>query len=75
MKIKIKKKDQRYKKLLKVGDIVDLPNRVADRIITKGCGELVVEKPKKIKKKAKKKVYEDNIIEEKEPASEKIQDW
>jgi len=46
MKIKIKKKDQRYKRLIKIGEIADLPDRVADRIITKGCGEVVDSKLK-----------------------------
>jgi len=71
MKVRIKNKDQRYRKLIKVGEVVDLPNRVADRIITKGCGEIVEDKPveaeldkenilevKKPKRKRKKKVNE-----------------
>jgi len=78
MKIKIKRKDQRYKKLLKVGEVVDLPDRVADRIITKGCGEVVIEKAKpksKLKRERKKSKIESTTFEEKEPASEEISNW
>lgn len=75
MKIKIKKEDQRYGRLIKVGEIVDLPNRVADRIIKKGCGEVVIEPVKKTKKRSKKKIYESNITQKKEPASEEIPNW
>jgi len=69
MKIKIKNKDQRYKKLIKVGEIVDLPDRVADRIITKGCGEVVEDKP------VEPELDHENILEVKKPKRKRKKKW
>jgi len=74
MKVRIKNKDQRYKRLIKVGEVVDLPDRVADRIITKGCGEVVIEKAKP-KSKRKKSKIENTTFKEEEPTSEEISTW
>jgi len=78
MKIKINKGGQRYGEPLKIGKTYDLPDRVADRIITKGCGEVVIEKAKpksKPKSKRKKSKIENTTFKEEEPTSEEISTW
>jgi len=72
MKIKIKKKDQRYKRLIKIGEIADLPDRVADRIITKGCGEVVDDKPTKA---IESESGEEDILEVKKPKRKRKKKW
>jgi len=72
MKVRIKNKDQRYRKLIKVGEVVDLPNRVADRIITKGCGEVVEDKPVEI---IEEKPDQENILEVKKPKRKRKKKW
>jgi len=73
MKVKIKNKDQRYRKLIKIGEIVDLPDRVADRIITKGCGEVVYSELKEHKgygepmEGIEAELGQENILEVKKP--------
>jgi hypothetical protein len=74
MEIKIKKKDQRYKEPLKIGKTYDLPDRVADRIITKGCGEVVESKPKSKPKRKRKKNFESNFRQEEKSTSPEIQE-
>ena len=69
MKIKIKKEDQRYKRLIKIGEVVDLPDRVADRIITKGCGEVVENEPVKYNSDS------ENILEVKKPKRKRKKKW
>jgi len=69
MKIKIKKKDQRYGRLIKIGEIADLPDRVADRIITKGCGEVVEDKP------VEAESGEEEILEIKKPKRKRKKKW
>jgi len=72
MKVKIKKKDQRYKRLIKIGEIADLPDRVADRIITKGCGEVVIDKPVEI---IEPELGKESILEVKKPKRRRKKKW
>jgi len=72
MKVRIKNKDQRYKRLIRVGEIADLPDRVADRIITKGCGEVVEDKPVEI---IEEKLDDENTLEVKKPKRKRKKKW
>ena len=81
MKVKIKKKDQRYKKLIKIGEIADLPDRVADRIMTKGCGELIDSELKEHEgysesmQGVEAKLGEENVLEVKKLKRKRKKKW
>jgi len=81
MKVRIKNKDQRYKRLIRIGEIADLPDRVADRIITKGCGEVVDSELKEHEgynepmKGIEAKPDQENILEVKKPKRKRKKKW